>query len=213
MENSALAIGASKSREKASRYAILGMLSLGNKSGYDIKKAIATSTANFWKESDGNIYPALKKLVEEGAVRPIGSKQTSGRQRHMYEITDAGQLTLKEWLVQPSAPRSPDNEFLLKLFFSSILEPSEALHQIRAHSAQQSSQLELYRQLAKSIEQYPAPQARRVYWSCALNYGVAVSEATLQWCKETERQIRSLIVAGRAKPNIAVTNRKVVRSF
>ena len=31
----------------------------------------------------------------------------------------------------------------------------------------------------------------------ALNYGVAVSRATLQWCKETERQTRSLIVAGK----------------
>jgi PadR family transcriptional regulator, regulatory protein AphA len=196
MESGTLRIGASGSREKASRYAILGMLNLGNKSGYDIKKAIAISTANFWKESDGNIYPALKKLVEEGSVRPVGSKQASGRQRQVYKITEAGQLTLKEWLVQPSAPRSPDNEFLLKLFFSSILEPSEALQQILAHSAHQSSQLELYRQLAKSIEQYPAPLAQRVYWSCALNYGVAVSGATLQWCKETERQIHSLIVAG-----------------
>jgi PadR family transcriptional regulator AphA len=197
MENSTVRVGASKSREKASRYAILGMLSLGNKSGYDIKKTIATSTANFWRESDGNIYPALKKLLEEGAVRPVRSKQAGGRQRQVYEITDAGQLALKEWLVQPSAPRSPDNEFLLKLFFSSSLESSETLHQIQAHAALQSSQLELYRQLAQSIEQYPAPQAQRVYWSCALNYGIAVNGAILQWCKETERQIHSLIAAGK----------------
>ncbi len=193
MENSTLRIGAPKSREKASRYAILGMLNLGNKSGYDIRKAISISTANFWKESDGNIYPALKKLVEEGAVRPVGAKQMSGRQRQVYEITEAGQLKLTEWLAQPSAPRSPDNEFLLKLFFSSILAPREALHQILVHSAQHSSQLDLYRQLAKSIEQHPGPLEQRVYWSCALNYGVAVSGAILQWCKETERQIHSLI--------------------
>jgi PadR family transcriptional regulator AphA len=115
----------------------------------------------------------------------------------VYEITDAGQLALKEWLVQPPAPRPPDNEFLLKLFFSSILEPSEALHQIQAHSALQSSQLELYRQLAQILDQSPAPQAQRVYWSCALNYGIAVNGAIMQWCKVTERQIQSLLVAGK----------------
>jgi PadR family transcriptional regulator, regulatory protein AphA len=197
MELNSLNIGPSKSREKASRYAILGMLNFGNKSGYDIKKAIAASTANFWRESDGNIYPALKKLVEEKAVRPVSSKETSGRQRQVYKITDAGRVALREWLVQPTAPRSPDSEFLLKLFFSSILEPREALHLIQAHAAQQSSQLELYRQLAKSIEQHPASQAQRVYWSCALNYGITVNGAILQWCKETESQIHSLIVAGK----------------
>jgi len=136
-------------------------------------------------------------LVDGGGVRPVSSQQTGGRQRQVYEITNAGRLALKEWLVQPSAPRSPDNEFLLKLFFSSILEPGEALHQIQAHAAQQSAQLELYRQLALSIEQYPAPKTQRVYWSCALHYGIAVNGAILHWCKETERQIQSLTGTGK----------------
>src|SRR5580658_2289456 len=57
-----------QSREKASRFAVLGMLSLGEKlSGYDIRKVISESTANFWSESYGNIYPVLKRLLAEGA--------------------------------------------------------------------------------------------------------------------------------------------------
>src|ERR1035437_8054328 len=52
----AVSVDSPQTREKASRFAILGMLALGKKqSGYDLKKAIDTSTVNFWSESYGNI--------------------------------------------------------------------------------------------------------------------------------------------------------------
>lgn len=38
-------------KEHKSRYAVLGMLSLGPMSGYDIKKVIEESINNFWQES------------------------------------------------------------------------------------------------------------------------------------------------------------------
>ena len=53
-------------KEKRSKYAILGILSLGSMSGYDIKKMFEKSIGNFWSESYGQIYPLLKALVDEG---------------------------------------------------------------------------------------------------------------------------------------------------
>jgi hypothetical protein len=44
-------------RATTSRYALLGMLSLGPGSGYDLKKRIEGSLAHFWSESYGQIYP------------------------------------------------------------------------------------------------------------------------------------------------------------
>src|ERR1035438_6998823 len=50
----AVSVDSRQTREKASRFAILGMLALGKKkSGYDLKKAIAMSTVNFWSEKIG----------------------------------------------------------------------------------------------------------------------------------------------------------------
>src|ERR1017187_5448402 len=116
----ALAVSADgrQTREKASRFAILGMLALGKKqSGYDLKKAIATSTANFWSESYGNIYPTLRKLLEEGATQEDSENAPpSKRQKQLYSITEKGRRALRQWLRQPAAVRSEDNELLLKLF-------------------------------------------------------------------------------------------------
>jgi hypothetical protein len=92
----AVSVDVRQTREKASRFAILGMLTLGKKkSGYDLKKAIATSTANFWSESYGNIYPTLRKLLEEGAIREDSEKApASKRQKQLYSITEKGRQSL-----------------------------------------------------------------------------------------------------------------------
>src|SRR5271155_5367499 len=92
-----VSIDGRRTREKASRFAILGMLALGKKkSGYDLKKAIASSTASFWSESYGNIYPTLRKLLEEGAIREENEKApASKRQKQLYSITERGRQALR----------------------------------------------------------------------------------------------------------------------
>ncbi|PCK18754.1 hypothetical protein CEY02_18370 [Bacillus pumilus] len=47
-------------------YAILGFLTADSKSGYEVKQLIDKSLHHFWKISYGQIYPALKFIVEEG---------------------------------------------------------------------------------------------------------------------------------------------------
>src|SRR2546430_2188497 len=47
---------------------VLGMLSLGPRSGYDIKTVVDRSTRFFWAASYGQIYPELRRLEEEGLI-------------------------------------------------------------------------------------------------------------------------------------------------
>ncbi|PYI52519.1 PadR family transcriptional regulator [Paenibacillus flagellatus] len=53
-------------RTNKSYYALLGLLAFGPHSGYDVKRRIEQQLSHFWSESYGQIYPNLKKLVEEG---------------------------------------------------------------------------------------------------------------------------------------------------
>ena len=48
--------------------ALLGLLSLGPMSGYDIRQLIPQSIGHFWSESYGQIYPGLKRLAAAGLV-------------------------------------------------------------------------------------------------------------------------------------------------
>ena len=58
-----------------SKYAIMGMLKHSSHVGLRRKKLIAQSISYFWNESFGQIYPTLKKLVEEG----LATRQTEKR--------------------------------------------------------------------------------------------------------------------------------------
>ena len=62
-------------KENRSKYAVLGMLATGPKSGYDIKQTIETSIGHFWNESYGQIYPILKRLTQDGLRHPRRTSQ------------------------------------------------------------------------------------------------------------------------------------------
>src|SRR5438093_13649890 len=104
-------------KENKSRYAILGMLSQGPRSGYAIKRAIEQSVANFWKESYGQIYPILKQLADEGLTTSHAEKQAGKPERYVYTITEQGRAELRRWLSEPIEYAVERNELLLKLFF------------------------------------------------------------------------------------------------
>jgi DNA-binding PadR family transcriptional regulator len=180
-------------REKASRFAVLGMLSLGPKSGYDIKKTIAASTANFWSESYGNIYPVLKQLAAEGAIEP--EKDTGageGRPKQTFRMTAHGRKMLQNWLRQPVALRAEDNELLLKLFFGAAVSPKEMLAVVKAQHALQAEELGRYAEIAKFIAAQTGSEEQKTYWMATLRYGELMSQAAVTWCEEIERKLQRL---------------------
>src|ERR1700743_2072876 len=76
---------------------ILGMVQLGARSGYAIKKAADVSTRFFWPMSLAQVYPELGRRERAGwfsrAAAPDGS-----RERHAYELTAAGEEALLAWM-------------------------------------------------------------------------------------------------------------------
>ena len=52
------------------KYAILGLVNRKPMTGYDIKKAFEDrALTSFWHAEHSQIYPELKKLVNEGMIR------------------------------------------------------------------------------------------------------------------------------------------------
>jgi DNA-binding PadR family transcriptional regulator len=116
-------------------YVILGMLSIEpNKSGYDIRKAIESSVGYFWRESYGQIYPALKRLTAEGLIRSDqpNKRDSAARHRQKYSLTAAGRAEFQRWLALPFHNDPPRNEFLLKLFFGREADPGVTAAHVRA---------------------------------------------------------------------------------
>ena len=74
----------------------LGILSLGDASGYEIKKAFEDGAlSHIHAASFGSIYPALNALVDGGLAVVREVEQEKRPDKRVYSITPAGQTALR----------------------------------------------------------------------------------------------------------------------
>lgn len=162
------------------RYAILGMLLDGPRTGYEIKSLMVRSTAYFWRESDSTIYPMLKVLAEEGkAISKI--VYVGKKKKEIFSITEEGRAEFTAWFESPTGLETSRNEFLLKLFFVTGREEMLRLFQERAEKIEKI--YEDYKKIEKRLESF-TDSPRKESRLKALGYGIAHLELEIQWLKK-----------------------------
>jgi PadR family transcriptional regulator AphA len=163
---------------------LLGMLTLGSMSGYELKQVMERSTANFWSESFGQIYPALRRMVEEDLVT-VEEKIVAGRAKKVYRIAREGELRLHRWLEVPFQPQVRRNELLLKVFFGDQALPGVvAAHVVRAREGYEDDLQRYEAALLRMETQHPRDPGLP-YWKMTVRYGMAEARALIGWCDET----------------------------
>src|SRR3954447_686030 len=98
--------------------AVLGMIALGARSGYEIRRAAELSLRFFWALGPPQIYAELRRLEEAGLV--AGQDDHRGRRPpRTYEATPSGGAALAEWAASAqAAPLELRDALLLRIFFA-----------------------------------------------------------------------------------------------
>ncbi len=104
---------------------LLGFLMSRSMTGYDLKKAFSMSFSFFSGLSYGSIYPALKKMENQGLISKHLEIQDGAPNRKIYTVTDEGRKAFLVALKSPLVFEKPKNSFLMRLFFFSHLSPEE----------------------------------------------------------------------------------------
>lgn len=169
-------------RESRTKYAILGLLSMGPKCGYEIKKAMEKSTMFFWNESYGQIYPMLKNLVTSRLATLEVVERDDQPDMKVYTITDTGRQELTRWLRQPAEPHPVRNEMLLKLFFGANISPDITLAHLERTRASLHEQREAFEADKLQLREAHAGDENLDFWMLTLQYGELMNEAMLRWC-------------------------------
>jgi DNA-binding PadR family transcriptional regulator len=172
-------------RENRSQYAILGGLTLGPMSGYDLKQFVDESVRHFWAESFGQIYPILRRLEMDGLVERQPAPAATGRERIVYGITDAGREALARWVGEPARHDVGRVEVLLKLFFARNAPPGTAARLLRGFRAEHVARLERYAAEEQRLRTERGRFADLPYWLATLSYGRHVSRTLVEWCDES----------------------------
>jgi DNA-binding PadR family transcriptional regulator len=82
-------------------FALIGLLHKGPLSGYDLRKIFQTTPMGHYSSSPGAIYPALRRLEEQGLVSGSVERGQSLRPRKTFRPTRRGTQALRAWLAQP----------------------------------------------------------------------------------------------------------------
>jgi PadR family transcriptional regulator AphA len=161
---------------------ILGLIAFGKRTGYEIKAFVDKTTRYFWAASYGQIYPELKRLEQQGLVKGW-SEPSGGRARTVYELTEAGEAALKDWLASDEEDLYElRDEGMLKLFFSDSL-PERRIEIVRAMRERSERKLAQLR----SIEPHASQGPKGSYLT--LQMGIGMTEWMVEWCEATERQL------------------------
>ena len=175
-----------------SKFAILGILSFGPMSGYDIKKFYEQSVANFWNESYGQIYPILKRLAQDGLATKSIQRQEGRPDRHIYAITERGRRELQQWLVEPIGRQIGRHEILLKLIFGRQIPIADNIKQIQRFRDRQARELIEVEELKARFQNEAGENSNLQFWLIAIEYGRYVNRAYLQWAEKALTALRNM---------------------
>lgn len=183
-------------RKSRTPYAILGALSHGPKSGYDISCFFEQNRMFFWSESYGQIYPTLKRLLDDGLVDVEVEERDQGPERKVYSITQAGNEHLQEWLDDDSLKSSVRDEFLLKLHFATAEAKPTIIERLQSLEESLSAELELLHDQGSDAEsdgqqgqKEVIDEAQALYRQLTLDWAQQFHQAKLDWCQSALKQL------------------------
>jgi DNA-binding PadR family transcriptional regulator len=178
--------------------AVLGLLKERTMHGYQLKKRLAETLGSFWQVSYGSLYPALRRMQEEGAVQIVLPKEGVGRRKNVYRITDKGQEMFQALLEEAGHDTGADTTFQVRLAFFRYLKPETRIGMLERRRAYLEGRLD---DLKRSIRDY----RERIdeYTASLMRHGVAATEHDIQWLEgliASERRAVRSNRGGRTRP-------------
>ena len=146
----------------------LGLLSLGDATGYEIKKNLEEGQMrHFLDASYGAIYPALARLDNEGLVDCRLESQSGRPDRKVYSITPKGHSQFVNALDVTPAPDRTRSDFMFLMLFSELIDRERIKDLIDARLESYQARIAEIDANAEDIDtpgmQFAASHGRAVY--------------------------------------------------
>ncbi len=156
----------------------LGSLTLGEASGYEIKKLFEEGPfAYFYHASYGSIYPALGNLLKKELITMREEVQDGRPDKKVYAITPKGDAELCRKLKKIPAPDKIRSEAMLMFFLAEHLEPSHLGEVFEGYLAAYREKLNCVTQLGEDLTPH------RIF---ARGFGQAFYNAAITYMEENK---------------------------
>ena len=165
-------------------YLVLGIVALrGPSTPYDLKRFVQLSVGHFWPFPHTQLYAEPARLAEAGLLEE--TRETTGRRRRHYSITDEGRALLGEWLGEPAtSPMEYRDLGLLKLFFSELTGQEEVQALAVEQAEAQRRQLAEYEGILERFSDRPEFEMRLL----SVKLGTRMARAGLEFWEELAKE-------------------------
>jgi len=172
-------------RLSTTEYAVLGMLSWGEHSGYELKKIAEAGVGYLWTAAKSHVYAVLPRLVRDGYASSRRVTQASRPDKRLYRITKKGTAAFREWLEEPVEERGARSSFLLKLFFGDQMSKEALVGHVERRRAEAAAELAEYREIERRIKGVE----ENYFGYVTLRWGLAQTRAWIRWADEILREL------------------------
>jgi DNA-binding PadR family transcriptional regulator len=169
---------------------ILGLLLLlGPQTLYSLNKQFEQGPSLFYRASFGSLQSALRALHAAGKVR-MHEQTERGRNKKVYEITDAGTAAFHVWIRSPLGGGDLEVAALSRLFLLGLVEDeADRRGVIAGIIAELERELAGLEEFAVVLDAQAAtiPEEYRLvfrYQRATLDYGVTAHRTALGWFRD-----------------------------
>jgi len=168
---------------------LLAMICTAPRSGYELKQHFSTSPMGVYKPSSGSLYPALRRLEQRGFLRHQRARKASARPTRVYEPTAIGRAAHLEWVRAPLDPPSISPQLGMHLLRFVMMEPLLDRHEILAFLRSFEVAMAAF---VERLEHTAESQVLGRHAVLALDHGIAVHRASLDWARRTIAHLDAL---------------------
>ena len=163
----------------------LGVLSIREASGYELKKEIEDGMfSHFIEASYGSIYPALTQMNAEGLLTVRAEEQSGRPDKKVYAITEAGRAALAKGLAVVPAKDKFKSEFLFEMLLQHLLSKDHldlAISKQHADLSEDIQKIDLHRDEMGGECKDPGSHFVMGYGECVLRAARNYLEAQCPW--------------------------------
>ncbi|MCL1950698.1 MAG: PadR family transcriptional regulator [Turicibacter sp.] len=166
------------------KHGLLGFLTYGDMSGYDLEKLFSQSIGHFWSAKISQVYRDLTTMEKTGWVASEMVVQTGKPNKKVFKITEGGQQELERWLLEYDVSQALEIRvgLLMRMFFSKRVPVQATIQMLGRFQHICQKALEGLQQAEREV---PKENPDYFYIKTTLSYGRKYYQMQIEWCEET----------------------------
>lgn len=168
------------------QYAVLGLLTLGDRSGYELSKLAEDNVNLILAPTRSRIYSVLPELRRRGLVTRRDVAQERRPDKQVYRLTNEGQAAFDAWLDDTSKPVTRE-QLLLKVFFGSRADPEALVEQLRTFVAAKEDELSTL--AGHGDANLDEPSADAFFHNLTVACGLELARTQVGWAERAARAL------------------------